>query len=124
MLSPSVRPWLALAAFNGLIAVCAGAFAAHGVSDPAVKEWLRTGAQYQLAHAAAGLGCMALLPTLARRAEIAGWLFGAGGLIFGVSLDLLAATGARLWGAVTPIGGLLLIAGWAVLLGSALLPRR
>ena len=57
--------WLALAAVNGLMAVAAGAFGAHGVSDPQVKDWLRTGAQYQLAHAVAGLACFALVPRLA-----------------------------------------------------------
>ena len=120
-LAPS---WLALAALNGLIAVSAGAFAAHAVSDPAVKDWLRTGAQYQLAHAAAGLGCVALAGVMARQAAIAGWLFGIGGLVFGLSLDLLAATGARAWGAVTPIGGVLMIAGWAVVLWGAVAGRR
>ena len=114
------RPWLVLAALNGLMAVVAGAFGAHGVSDPAVKGWLHTGAQYQLAHAAAALGCVALLRMMALQANLAGWLFGAGGLVFGGSLYLLALTGMRVWGAVTPIGGVLMIAGWAVLLWGAL----
>ena len=114
------RLWLALAALNGLVAVSAGAFGAHGVSDPEVKAWLHTGAEYQLVHAAAGLACVALLRTMALQAGIAGWLFGAGGLIFGGSLYLLALTGVRVWGAVTPIGGLLMIAGWAVLIWGAL----
>ncbi len=110
--------WLALAAVNGLMAVAAGAFGAHGVSDPQVKEWLRTGASYQLAHAVAGLVAWALLPRLAG-AGAAGWLFGVGALVFGGSLYALALTGAHLWGAVTPLGGLLLMAGWAVLIWSA-----
>ena len=114
------RLWLALAALNGLVAVCAGAFGAHGVADPQVKGWLQTGAQYQLAHAAAALGCCALLRVMGRQAGIAGWLFGVGGLVFGVSLDLLALTGVKQWGAVTPVGGLLMIAGWGVLIWGAL----
>ena len=114
-----MRPWLSLAALNGLMAVCAGAFGAHGVSDPLVREWLHTGASYQLVHAAAGLGCVALLPALPRQARVSGWLFGLGGLVFGGSLYLLALTGVRLWGAVTPVGGLLMIAGWAWLLWGA-----
>ena len=114
------RPWLALAGLNGLMAVCAGAFGAHAVKDEAVKAWLHTGAQYQLVHAVAGLGCVALLRTMPRQAGISGWLFGAGGLVFGGSLYLLAASGTRLWGAVTPIGGLLMIAGWAALIWGAL----
>ena len=113
------RAWLALAAVNGLMAVAAGAFGAHGVSDPQVKEWLRTGAQYQLAHAVAGVAVWALLPRLGGAAGVAGWLFGAGALVFGASLYALALTGVRTWGAVTPLGGLLLLAGWGVLIWSA-----
>ena len=116
----AARAWLALAALNGLMAVGAGAFGAHGVNDPAVKDWLRTGAQYQLVHAAAALGCVALLRTMALQAGLAGWLFGAGGLLFGGSLYLMALTGVRVLGAVTPVGGLLMIGGWAVLLWGAL----
>ena len=114
------RLWLALAALNGLMAVCAGAFGAHGVSDPQVKGWLQTGAQYQLVHAAAALACCSLLRVMARQAGVAGWLFGVGGLVFGGSLYLLAMTGVKLWGAVTPIGGLLMIGGWAALIWGAL----
>ncbi len=114
------RGWLLLAAVNGFLAVAAGAFGAHGVADPQVKDWLRTGAAYQLAHAAAGLGCLALVRAGVASAGWAGWLFGAGGLVFGGSLYLLAITGARLWGAVTPLGGLLFLAGWAALAWGAL----
>lgn len=115
-----VRIWLALAALNGLMAVAGGAFGAHAVPDPQAKEWLRTGAQYQLVHAVAGLACYGLLRLSIGPANWAGWLFGFGGLIFGASLYLLAITGARMLGAVTPIGGVLLLAGWAVLLWGVL----
>ena len=116
----SVRFWLALAAFDGLMAVAAGAFGAHGVADPQVKDLLRTGAQYQLVHAAAALACYGLLRFEIGPAGWAGWLFSLGGLIFGGSLYLLALTGVKVLGAVTPIGGLLLLAGWAVLIWGAL----
>ena len=115
-----VRIWLALAALNGLIGVAAGAFGAHGASDPQVKAWLQTGAQYQIAHAVAALACFALLRGMTTWAGIAGWLFSIGALIFGGSLYLLAITGVRAMGAITPIGGVLLIAGWAVLLWGAI----
>ena len=49
----------------------------------------------------------------------AGWLFGLGGLVFGGSLYLMALTGVRVLGAVTPIGGVLLILGWAALIYGA-----
>ena len=113
----SVRMWLMLAALNGLMAVAAGAFGAHAVSDPQVKEWLRTGAQV---HAVAGVACYGLLRVMLNQAGLAGWLFGFGGLIFGLSLYVMAMTGVRAMGAVTPIGGVLLLAGWAVLLWGAL----
>ena len=115
----SVRWGLALAGLNGLMAVAAGAFGAHGVSDPVIKDWLRTGAQYQLAHAAAGLACFSLLRADVGPAAWAGWLFGLGGLLFGGSLYVMALTGARVLGAVTPIGGVLLLVGWAVVIYGA-----
>lgn len=115
-----VRLWLALAALNGLRGVAAGAFGAHAVADIQAKEWLRTGAQYQLIHAVAGLACYGLLRLSIGPASWAGWLFGFGALIFGGSLYLMALTGMRMLGAVTPIGGVLLLAGWAVLIWAAL----
>lgn len=115
-----VRIWLALAALNGLMGVAAGAFGAHGVSDPQVKAWLQTGAQYQIAHAVAALACYGLLRGMVTWAGLAGWLFGFGALIFGGSLYVLAITGVRAMGAITPIGGVLLLAGWAALIWGAL----
>jgi uncharacterized membrane protein YgdD (TMEM256/DUF423 family) len=94
-----------LAALSGAIAVGAGAFGAHGASGQAV-EWLKTGGQYQLVHAVAAL--------VALRLEARGpaWLFVAGGGIFALTLYLMALGMPRWLGAVTPIGGTLLIAGW------------
>lgn len=115
----SVSLWLGLAALNGFMGVAAGAFGAHAVADLQAKEWLRTGAQYQLIHAVAALCCYGLFRLAAGPAGWAAWLFGAGALIFGGSLYLMALTGVRLLGAVTPIGGVLLLAGWAVLIWAA-----
>ena len=115
----TTRIWVLLAGLNGLMAVAAGAFGAHGASDPQVKEWLRTGAQYQLVHAAAALGCLALQRMAIVPASVAGWLFGLVGLVFGGSLYLLALTGVRALGAVTPIGGALLIIGWVAVIWGA-----
>jgi uncharacterized membrane protein YgdD (TMEM256/DUF423 family) len=96
---------LVLAALSGAVAVAAGAFGAHGASGQAA-EWLRTGGQYQLIHAVAAL--------VALRLEARGpaWLFVAGGAVFAGTLYLMAVGAPRWLGAVTPIGGLLLIAGW------------
>ncbi len=94
-----------LAALSGALAVAAGAFGAHGASGAAV-EWLKIGAHYQLVHALAAL--------LALRMEARGlaWLFVAGGAVFAGTLYLMALGLPRWLGAVTPIGGALLIAGW------------
>ena len=116
-----MRPQLILAGLSGLSGVAIGAFAAHGVVDPEVKEWLRTGVQYQIPHAAAVFACFTLLESDGGgRARWAAWLFLAGALLFSGSLYALAATGERALGAITPIGGVLLMAGWAVLAWAAL----
>ena len=112
----TTRIWLLLAGLNGLMAVAAGAFGAHGASDPQVRDWLRTGAQYQLVHAVAGLACFGFMRMAIVPAGWAGWLFGLGGLVFGASLYLMALTGVRLLGAVTPIGGLLMMLGWVAVI--------
>jgi len=99
----------ALAALSGAIAVAAGAFGAHGASGRAA-ELLRTGAHYQLVHAVAAIAVLAP----AMRATAA-WLFVAGGAIFAGTLYAMAF-GAPGWlGAITPIGGAALIAGWVLL---------
>lgn len=108
---------LALAGLNGLMAVAAGAFGAHAASDPGVKELLRTGAIYQLAHAGAGLACVS--QGQFGRTPLAGLLFGVGALVFGGSLYGLALSGLRVLGAATPLGGLLMLAGWSVVIWSA-----
>lgn len=111
-----MRAQLFLAGLSGLSAVSIGAFAAHGVHDPQVRDWLHTGGQYQLPHAAAVFACFTVHRAGAGRpARLASWLFLAGALLFSGSLYLLAATGVRALGAVTPIGGVLLMAGWGCL---------
>lgn len=50
------RTWTTLAALSGLLSVGFGAFAAHGVTDPVAKEWLKTGSTYEMLHALATLG--------------------------------------------------------------------
>ena len=100
-----MNPIVIAAALSGALAVAAGAFGAHGASGVAA-DWLRTGAQYQMIHAVAALAVLRL------EAKGPAWLFLAGGAIFAVSLYLMALGAPRILGAVTPIGGLLLIVGW------------
>jgi uncharacterized membrane protein YgdD (TMEM256/DUF423 family) len=94
-----------LAALSGALAVGAGAFGAHGATGQA-QEWLKTGGQYQLIHAVAAL--------VALRMEVRGsaWLFFIGAAVFAGSLYLMALGAPRWFGAITPLGGLALIAGW------------
>jgi uncharacterized membrane protein YgdD (TMEM256/DUF423 family) len=110
------RIWLTLASLWGFMGVAAGAFGAHGAADEKAKGWLETGGHYQLIHALAVFACFAVWRLLqAPAAGIAAWLFLAGSLIFSGSLYLMAFGGPRILGAVTPVGGLLLLGGWLVL---------
>jgi uncharacterized membrane protein YgdD (TMEM256/DUF423 family) len=118
------RIWTALAALSGLMAVAAGAFGAHGVSDPQAKAWLQTGAQYQMIHALAVFACLVLWRLGAGSAQLAAWLFLCGGFIFASTLYLMALGGPRVLGAITPIGGALMILGWAVLAWAAFVGAR
>lgn len=98
--------WLMrLAAVSAAIAIAAGAFGAHRFTGKEA-EWLRTGGFYQLIHAVA-------IFALARLAvPAASWLLLAGATIFSGTLYLMAVGAPRWLGAITPIGGALMIAGW------------
>lgn len=99
----------ALAALSGAMAVAAGAFGAHGATGKAA-EWLRTGALYQMVHAAAALA-VAGLP----RGRAAALLMLLGALVFSGTLYAMAFGAPRWLGAVTPLGGVGMIAGWLLL---------
>ena len=104
-----------LAALAGFLAVALGAFGAHGLKAVLEKNatlavW-QTAALYHLVHAV-------VLLVLAQRAVVARVpfvLFGAGIAIFSGSLYALAVTNVKWLGAITPLGGLCLLAGWLTL---------
>lgn len=106
---------------SALIAVAAGAFGAHTLRQRLPGDLLavfETGARYQMYHALALLfvaWAVTQWPPPAAPVRAAGWLFIGGTAVFSGSLYLLAFTGARWWGAVTPIGGVLFLAGWLAL---------
>ena len=113
----TARAAMVLGAALAGAAVAAGAFGAHGLRarlDPDLLEIFETAARYQLIH-----GIALILTALAEdrspqaRLTPARWMFLAGTVAFSGSLYLLALTGARAVGAITPVGGVLLIAGWA-----------
>ncbi len=106
-------------AASGFIAVAAGAFGAHALKARLSSEMLsvfETGARYQMYHA---LALIAVAWAAGRwpgtAALAAGWLFVAGTVLFSGSLYLLALTGVRWLGAVTPLGGAAFLAGWLCL---------
>lgn len=103
------RHMLPLAALLGLACVAFGAFAAHGIEDPRAQDWLRTGALYGFVHVLAAFAA----ERFGGRAAQA--LFIAGAVVFAGSLWAMALGGPRWLGAVTPLGGVCLMAGWALL---------
>ncbi len=113
--SNAIRFWLAAGAINGFIAVTAGAFGAHGLKDLPERylDVFNTGARYEMYHALAMLA-MAFLPQT-RLTSTAGWSFLLGTIIFSGSLYALALTQLNWLGAITPIGGVLMLVGWLCL---------
>lgn len=113
-----MKPWLVVAGLFGLTAVGMGAFAAHGLKPLLAPEQLavlQTGVQYQLWH---GLALLLVAQLLAREPvrllQLAAWGFALGTVLFSGSLYLLILAGWPV-GLVTPLGGLLLMTGWAAL---------
>jgi uncharacterized membrane protein YgdD (TMEM256/DUF423 family) len=113
-----MRSLCLIAALLGGLAVAAGAFGAHALRARLPAELLaifETAARYQMYHALAIFAALWLASRGADPALNAGWCFAAGTLIFSGSLYVLALSGVRAWGAVTPWGGLLLLIGWGLL---------
>ena len=117
-----MQKWLLVStAIYGALGVGLGAFGAHGLkarwsalADGADRlGWWQTAVQYHLVHALA-LGVVAWIAGQApgTGGKVAGICFGLGVLLFSGSLYVMALTGQRWLGAVTPLGGLLFIAGW------------
>jgi uncharacterized membrane protein YgdD (TMEM256/DUF423 family) len=92
------------AALSAAMAIAAGAFGAHAAQGPAI-EWLKTGGFYQLVHAVAVL-------VIVQRFPGAAWMLLIGSLIFSFSLYAMALGAPRWFGAITPIGGTVMIIGW------------
>ena len=122
------RTFFALGAISAGIAVATGAFGAHGLQSRVPPEMVAvfdTGARYQMYHALALVAAAWAAARWPGSAAIswAGWLFVAGTVIFSGSLYALVLTGVKGLGAVTPVGGLLFLAGWAALAWGALRGR-
>ena len=116
------RAFISLGSLSGCLAVAAGAFAAHALRDRLSADLLevfQTGASYQMYHALALVAVGILLPRFSISGSAwltaAGWLFVGGTILFSGSLYALALSGARVLGAVTPLGGVAFLLGWLAL---------
>lgn len=118
------RTFLLVGSILGFLAVALGAFGAHGLKQAISAESLaifQTGVQYQALHALALLAIGAMFYALPQPGKLkaAGWLFTAGVVVFSGSLYILAVTGVKWLGAITPLGGLCFLSGWVCLIWSA-----
>jgi uncharacterized membrane protein YgdD (TMEM256/DUF423 family) len=111
------RTFMLIGAVAAFIGVGFGAFGAHSLRARLTPEMLavfETGVRYQMYHAFAILiTALALARFDGWLLRTAGWLFTAGIVLFSGSLYALALTGVTTLGAITPIGGLAFLAGWA-----------
>jgi uncharacterized membrane protein YgdD (TMEM256/DUF423 family) len=117
-----VKSWLLIIAVSGLTSVALGAFGAHGLKGKISESLLsafQTATHYQMFHTLALLGVVVFISQLSEIPK--GFIFAcyfwlAGIIFFSGSLYGLALGGPTWLGPVTPIGGLLLMAGWLSLL--------
>lgn len=119
------RTFLLIGAVAGVVGVALGAFGAHGLRARLTPDMLavfETGVRYHMYHALAILGVASVAERLqaSRLVLASGWLFLAGIILFSGSLYLLAVTGVRVLGAITPFGGVALLLGWGCLALAAL----
>ena len=114
------KKWFAAACVQAALAAAAGAFGAHaleGLLTAETESTYETGTRYHMFHAV-GLFVTAWAVARGGRpglAQAAGWLFQAGIVLFAGSLYVLAPTGIRWLGAITPLGGVCFVAGWILL---------
>jgi uncharacterized membrane protein YgdD (TMEM256/DUF423 family) len=117
------RVFFGLGALSALLAVAAGAFGSHALRNRLAPDTLgifEVGVRYHMYHALALLAAAWAVSRWPGGAAVtAGWLFVAGTVIFSGSLYILSFTGQRWLGAITPLGGVAFILGWAALAWAA-----
>ena len=121
----AAKLFLALGGAAALLAVALGAFGAHGLKSRLPADMLavyQTGVQYHMYHTLAlfGLGLLTLHFPSHTLLRFSGYLFLAGIVLFSGSLYVLALSGIRWLGAITPLGGVAFLTGWALLAWSML----
>ena len=116
--------WFATGAIAAGLGVALGAFGAHVLKPrlaPDLLEIFETGVRFHMYHALALLAVgWAATRWTGSTVQVAGWSFTVGIVVFSGSLYLLAATGQRWLGAITPIGGVAFLIGWSALVLAAL----
>lgn len=106
--------WIGIAALNLAVAVGLGAFGAHAIKAIASAqqlEWWHTATLYLFIHAL-GLLLVGILIRLNIATQTTAWLLQIGVIIFAGSLFSMTLGAPRWFGAITPIGGVMMIAGW------------
>jgi uncharacterized membrane protein YgdD (TMEM256/DUF423 family) len=114
------KTFLLIAAISGLLVVAIGAFGAHGLKGRVSQEMLavfQTSVQYHFYHTFALLAVGILLLSYPQAGSLnwSGWLFCVGIVIFSGSLYVMTLTDLRWLGAITPLVGVALIAGWLMM---------
>lgn len=119
-MNTTAKLFLLLGSTSALLAVLLGAFGAHALKNKLSADMLaifQTGVQYHFYHSLGllAVGFIATQLPVSSTLKWSGWLMFVGIVIFSGSLYLLSITGVRWLGAITPIGGVAFIAGWALL---------
>ena len=112
-----MSPLLIAAGLAGFSSVALGAFGAHGLEGRLSAEgadWWATATLYALVHSAAALACALARRHGGRGLAAPGWAFVIGTAIFAGTLYSMALGAPRWLGAVTPVGGVMLIVGWGL----------
>jgi len=121
----NTRKFIIGGALSAVLAIGLGAFGAHAfraILSPRMLEVYQTAVLYHLVHSL-GLFAVAFVcfarPT-SGMAKVSGWLMSVGMILFSGSLYLLAVTGAKWLGAITPLGGTAMMAAWLLLAAAAI----
>ena len=119
-MNANAQPLIIAGTVLAFLGVALGAFGAHALKtriDADLMAVYQTGVQYHLVHALGVLLIGVLVQVLppSKWLPIAGWTMTAGVIVFSGSLYALSLTGIRVLGAVTPLGGVALLAAWALL---------
>lgn len=113
------QPIIITGAVLAFLGVAIGAFGAHALKARLAADMLavyQTGVQYHLVHALGIvlIGTLVQMLPASKWLPIAGWVMVAGVIIFSGSLYALSVTGVRILGAITPLGGIALLAAWVL----------